>query len=101
MLSAMLTAKKQRKIMTPVMVEYADVDDPTMRRMIPAANTRKLMARLAFLDMTLTSFTLVVNTFLHDQDRLQFDRWFDSCSGGQYTLRILALSSRCTCSGDW
>ena len=87
--------------MTPVMVEYADVDDPTMRRMIPAANTRKLMARLAFLDMTLTSFTLGVNTFLHDQDHLQFDRWFDSCNGGQCKLRILVLSSRCTYSGDW
>jgi len=51
----MLAARKQRKIIMPAHVEYAVVAAPTIRRMIPTATTIKVMARLAFSVMLMTS----------------------------------------------
>ena len=51
----MLAARKQRKMIIPVQVEYAVVAAPTMRRMIPTATTMKVMARLAFSVMLIAS----------------------------------------------
>jgi len=50
-LSAMLTTKQQRKIMVPVMGEYATFVHPIIPRTSPPANTNQVIALLAFSDI--------------------------------------------------
>ena len=50
-LSAMLTTKKQRKIIVPVMTEYAKFVHPNIPSMSPTANTNQTIALLAFSDI--------------------------------------------------
>ena len=56
----MLPNKQQRKIITPVMVAYADVVAPTISSMSPIANRIKVTARLAFTDMLITSLSTIL-----------------------------------------
>jgi len=50
-LSTMLTTKKQRKIIVPVMTEYAKLVHPNIPSMSPTANTNQTIALLAFSDI--------------------------------------------------
>ena len=65
-LSAMLTKRKQRKIIVPTMLVYADVAHPTMPRISPTANTGQTMALLALFDIELPSYAGYLISFTLD-----------------------------------